>query len=408
MSERRRRSARGALSADPENKVTSRTASVPPDIAGLDFDRSPFLVIWETTRACDLACIHCRASAVPLRHPDELTTAEARALLARIRAFDERRPPLVVLTGGDPLKRPDITSLVAHGTSLGLRMALTPSGTPLMTPAVLTELRDAGLARLAVSLDGATPAVHDGFRGVAGSWAWTVAMLREAARIGLPTQINTTISRHNQHDVDAIATLVRELGITLWSVFFVVPTGRARAHDLVAAEEVEAVLHQLYDLSRDAPFDVKTTAAPHYRRVTLQRRTAEKRAGRESSGAHAFRSVGFTMADHVGRARGVNDGNGFAFVSHTGEIYPSGFLPLSAGNVRAHDLLDVYRTSDLFRSLRDADALRGKCGACEFRRVCGGSRARAYALTGDVHASDPSCSYIPPAWARQMAHGDRA
>ena len=376
------------------------------DLAGVDFDRSPFLVIWETTRACDLACLHCRASAHPLRHPDELTTAEARALLRRIRAFDERRPPLLVLTGGDPLKRPDVTSLVAYGTELGLRVALTPSGTPLMTPPVLAELRDAGLARLAVSLDGSTAAVHDRFRGVDGSWAWTVAMLREAARLGLSTQINTTVSRHNRHDVDAIAALVRELGITLWSVFLVVPTGRARPGDLLAADEVEALLHRLYDLSLDAPFDVKTTAAPHYRRVALQRRTAARRAG--ASDAPAAPAIGFTLADHIGRARGVNDGNGFAFVSHTGDVYPSGFLPLSAGNVRTHDLLAVYRTSELFRALRDPDALRGKCGACEFRRVCGGSRARAHALTGDVLAADPSCAYIPPAWARRLASGATA
>jgi radical SAM protein len=376
------------------------------DLAGLDFDRSPFLVIWETTRACDLACLHCRASAHPLRHPDELTTAEARALLRRIRAFDERRPPLLVLTGGDPLKRPDVTSLVAHGTELGLRVALTPSGTPLMTPPVLAGLRDAGLARLAVSLDGSTAAIHDRFRGVDGSWAWTIAMLREAARLGLPTQINTTVSRHNRHDVDAIAALVRELGITLWSVFLVVPTGRARPGDLLAADEVEALLHRLHDLSLDAPFDVKTTAAPHYRRVALQRRTAARRAGGDD--APAAPAIGFTLADHIGRARGVNDGNGFAFVSHTGDVYPSGFLPLSAGNVRTHDLLELYRTSGLFRALRDPDALRGKCGACEFRRVCGGSRARAYALTGDVLAADPSCAYIPPAWARRHASGATA
>jgi MoaA/NifB/PqqE/SkfB family radical SAM enzyme len=205
---------------------------------------------------------------------------------------------------------------------------------------------------------------------------------------------------------DAIAALVRELGITLWSVFLVVPTGRARPGDLLAADEVEALLHRLHDLSLDAPFDVKTTAAPHYRRVALQRRTAARRAGGDD--APAAPAIGFTLADHIGRARGVNDGNGFAFVSHTGDVYPSGFLPLSAGNVRTHDLLELYRTSGLFRALRDPDALRGKCGASEFRRVCGGSRARAYALTGDVLAADPSCAYIPPAWARRHASGATA
>jgi radical SAM protein len=366
-----------------------------PTLADVDFDRAPFVVIWETTQACDLACLHCRACAVPTRDPRELDTVEAKRLIDTIRRFGS---PLLVLTGGDPLKRPDAVEIVRYGVDAGLRVALTPSGTPLMTPQVLTELRDVGMSRLAVSLDGATAPQHDGFRGVAGSYDWTIRMLETARELGLSTQINTTISRHNLHDLEPLIALMTRLDIALWSVFFIVPVGRARADDLTTAEEFEAVFHRLYDLSKGAPFDIKTTAAPHYRRVVLQRQVAERRAGTRAGAPQPLTAgVGFSLGDGIGRAKGVNDGDGFVFVSHRGEIYPSGFLPLSAGNVRTDDLVEVYRTHDLFRSLRDRGRLAGKCGACEFRGVCGGSRARAFAMTGDPLASDPLCAYVPAA-----------
>lgn len=368
-------------------------SSTRPSIGSTDFNESPFIVIWETTQACDLACLHCRASAQPARDRGELDTAEAKRLMDTVRQFGK---PLFVLTGGDPLKRDDTVELVRHGTSIGLRMAMTPSGTPLMTPDVLARLRDAGLARLAVSLDGSNAAIHDRFRGVSGSFEWTVRMLDAAQKIGLSTQINTTISSHNLHDVEPTVQFITTLGIALWSVFFIVPTGRARTSDLTTAEEFESVFHRLYDLSKTAPFDIKTTAAPHYRRVVVQRQVAERRAGeREGAATPLTAGVGFSLADGVGRARGVNDGNGFLFISHRGDIYPSGFLPVSAGNVRTHDVVDVYRNSPLFRDLRDTNRLEGKCGVCEYRTICGGSRARAYATTGNYLASDPYCSYIP-------------
>jgi radical SAM protein len=367
-----------------------------PPIAAIDFAQSPFVVIWETTQACDLACKHCRACAVPQRDPRELTTDEAKRLVDDICRFGR---PLFVLTGGDPLKRPDVTEVVRYGVEQGLRVALTPSGTPLMTPRVLEELRDAGLSRLAVSLDGATAEQHDGFRGVAGSFDWTIRMLETARSLGLSTQINTTISRHNVHDLESLITLMTGLDIALWSVFFIVPVGRARAEDLATAEEFEEVFNRLYELSTTAPFDIKSTAAPQYRRVVLQRQVAERRQGANGQPLTPLTAgVGFSLADGVGRAKGVNDGDGFLFVSHRGDIYPSGFLPLSAGNVRTDDLVEVYRSHELFRALRDRGRLQGKCGACEFRFVCGGSRARAYAMTGDPLASDPLCAYQPPAW----------
>lgn len=373
-----------------------------PNLADVDFDRAPFVVIWETTQACDLACLHCRACAVPQRDPRELSTGEAKRLIDDICRFGR---PLFVLTGGDPLKRPDAVEIVRYGVDAGLRVALTPSGTPLMTPHVLQELRDAGMSRLAVSLDGATAAQHDAFRGVAGSFDWTIRMLETARSLGLSTQINTSISRHNVHDLENLIALMTGLGIALWSVFFIVPVGRARPGDLATADEFETVFHRLYDLSKTAPFDIKSTAAPHYRRVVMQRQVAERRAGaRHGAPAPLTAGVGFSLGDGVGRAaKGVNDGDGFLFVSHRGDIYPSGFLPKSAGNVRTDDLVEVYRTHDLFRSLRDRDRLKGKCGVCEFRTVCGGSRARAYAMTGDPLEADPFCAYVPPAWQRRAA-----
>ena len=370
-----------------------------PVLSEVNFDRAPFIVIWETTQACDLACLHCRASARPMRDRGELSTVEAMKLMDSVRGFGR---PLFVLTGGDPLKRDDTVRLVEYGSEIGLRVAMTPSGTPLMTRDVLQQLHAAGLARLAVSLDGSCASVHDRFRGVAGSFEWTVRMLRAAREIGLSTQINTTISSHNVDDLEPLIELMGQLGISLWSVFFIVPTGRARPSDLATAEEFERVFNRLYDISKTAPFDIKTTAAPHYRRVVLQRQVAERRGGsRTEAPIPLTAGLGFSLADGVGRARGVNDGNGFLFVSHLGEIYPSGFLPLSAGNVRTHDLADVYRNSELFRTLRDPERLEGKCGVCEYRTVCGGSRARAHAMTGNYMASDPSCAWIPARWRRE-------
>ncbi len=375
-----------------------------PDLGALDFAQSPFLVIWEVTRACDLACKHCRAEAVTHRNPLELSTEQGKRLMDRVRGFGN---PLFVLTGGDPLKRPDVVELVAYGASIGLRMAMTPSGTPLMTEPVLRDLKAAGLSRLAVSLDGSTPAIHDAFRGVDGSWAWTIRMLETAREIGLTTQVNTTVSRYNYEDFDALIALMERLGISLWSVFFLVPTGRAQPSDVASADEFESVFHRMYDLSKTAPFDIKSTAAPQYRRVILQRQVAERRTGeRTDAPAPLTAGIGFSLADGVGRAKGVNDGDGFVFISHVGAIYPSGFLPLAAGNVRRDDIVDVYRNSPLFRSLRDRSLLKGKCGVCEYRDVCGGSRARAYAATGDYLESEPFCAHVPAKYRRMVEQGE--
>jgi AdoMet-dependent heme synthase len=372
--------------------------------AALDFSRAPFLVIWETTRACDLACKHCRAEAIPQRDPRELSTAEAKRLMDAVRAFGRI---VFVLSGGDVLKRPDVVDLVEHGASLGLRMAITPATTPLATTDMLHRLKDAGLARLAVSLDGSGAGIHDEFRRVAGSFDQGLRILREAKEAGLSTQVNTVVARHNLEDFDALCALMGEVGIVFWEVFFLVPTGRARPEDVASAGAFEDVFHRMYDLSKTAPFDLKATAAPQYARVVLSRQRAERRAGeRDARPDPLTAGLHYSRVDGIGRATNVNDGDGFVFVSHTGEIYPSGFLPLSAGNVRTHDLGDVYRDSAFFRRLRNRSLLKGKCSVCEYRDVCGGSRARAFAMTGDYLEAEPFCAHVPARYQAMVEAGE--
>jgi radical SAM protein len=354
----------------------------------IDFDRTPFTVVWEVTRACDLRCLHCRADAHPGRDPRELTTAEGMALLEQIRALGS---PVFVITGGDPLKRSDLYALVAHAVRLGLAVAVTPSGTPLLDGDAVRRLADLGVRRLALSLDGPTAAAHDGWRGQAGSFAHTVAGVAHARACQLPVQINTTVTRRNVAALPAIAERVAELGAAMWSAFFLVTVGRAAAADQLTPEECEGVFAFLHSLAARAPFAVRTTAAPHYRRFVLQAQVRARRAGRPVASA----SLVGVAAGGTRAPRGVTDGNGFIFISHTGDVFPSGFLPQRVGTIRSEPLADIYRDAPLLRRLRDPAALGGKCGACEFRRVCGGSRARAFAVTGDPLAEDPLCAYRP-------------
>ncbi len=358
--------------------------------ATLDFDDHPLVAIWETTQACDLVCAHCRACATPRRDPRELGTAQGKRLLD---AFAAMGTPLCVLTGGDPAKRSDLVELVAHGARAGLTMALTPSGTPQMTRELLDELKSAGLARVAVSVDGPDAGMHDAFRGVAGSFDESIRILRESRELGLETQINFTLSRASVAELDRMAALTRQVGAVMLVVFVVIPTGRATHLLTLSADEVERALEDLARIGEGAPFQIKTTGAPQLRRVLMQRGSKDVPTG-------LLREI------HDGAVRGprgVTDGVGFLFVSHTGDVYPSGFLPISAGNVKTESVGRLYRDSPLFRALRDADALGGKCGACPFRRVCGGSRARAYAATGDATAEDPGCPYTPRGYIPTIA-----
>lgn len=358
------------------------TANQPTEsIKARDFDLRPLIVIWEMTRACDLSCMHCRANARPNRHPLELSTAEAFHLIDQIA---EMRVPLFVLTGGDPLKRPDLLSIVQYACRRGVRTSLTPSATPLLTRNAVLQLKSSGLMRLALSLDGSTAELHDGFRGVAGSYKHTLDAVAWCHEAGLPIQINTTVSRYNVADLDNMIQLLSSLRVVLWSVFFLVPTGRAQFNQMLSSSEHEQVFAKLYATSKRVKFHIKTTEGQHYRRYVLQQKAREPQARTEE--------------ELIGRApRGVNDAKGFVFVSHTGEVYPSGFLPLSAGNVPWEPLQEIYRDSPLFLSLRDSSQLKGKCGRCDFKDVCGGSRARAFAVSGDPLEEEPCCAYIPPA-----------
>lgn len=341
-----------------------------------DFGARPYVVIWEATRACALACVHCRASAQALRDPNELDTSEAKALIDEIANF---KPPVFVITGGDPLQRDDLFELITYAVEKDLRTSITPSVTPRLTADAISSLGAAGVARIALSLDGSCATVHDDFRRVSGSFDDTLRASADARRSGIPLQINTTISRRNLHDLGGIMQLVAELDIALWSVFFLVPTGRGETEQMLDAAECEEVFAQLHALSKVSRFGIKTTEAMHYRRYMLQNSQTLPPSASPSARA----------------PRGINDGKGFVFISHVGDVYPSGFLPAPAGNVRRESLLAIYRDSPLFVSLRDTSLLRGKCGMCEFRNICGGSRARALAVYGDILAEDPACAYEP-------------
>ncbi|HWB86250.1 MAG TPA: TIGR04053 family radical SAM/SPASM domain-containing protein [Bryobacteraceae bacterium] len=347
----------------------------------MNFDQSPLLVIWEVTQACDLACVHCRASAQPDRNPGELSTEQGFRLLEEIRGFGD---PLMVFTGGDPLKRPDLLDLIRYSVQIGLRTNVTPSATPLLTPRAIDEFQTAGVRRMAISLDGPDAASHDDFRGLPGTFDRALLALHHAREIGLATQLQTTVTRRNMQRLAEIARIAEEVGTKMWSLFFLIVTGRALAGDDLQADEYEKVFEFLYELSKTAPFGVKTTEAMHYRRYVAQR----MKEGRGPALNRNFAEVAWPTA-------GVNDGKGFVFISHTGEIFPSGFLPLTGGNVLRDSLRDVYRNSGLFRVLRDPAEYGGKCGICEYQKICGGSRSRAFALTGDWRAEDPRCIYQP-------------
>ena len=368
-----------AMHLDP----SARAARTERDglLKALDFDNAPFTIAWELTRACAYACQHCRAEAQPRRDPQELDTQDALRLIDQLAGFGTH--PILVLTGGDPLMRRDLFEIASHATERGLRVALTPTATALPTRSRMARAREAGVRRVAFSLDAYEPEVHDRFRGFPGSFARTRASMANAAAEGLPLQINTTVCAQNVDQLERMAAMLTEWGIVQWSVFFLVPTGRGRDLEMLDAAGHERVLGWLHELTRTAPYDIKATAAPQYRRIAMQ-------SGGTMPGA------GYHFGDGLARPpKGVNDGRGFMFVSHRGEVMPSGFLPLSAGSVRQEDPVTIYRRAPLFRALRDPANLKGKCGECEFREVCGGSRARAYAVTGDVFAEDPSCPYTP-------------
>ena len=355
--------------------------SVRPE--GYVFNRAPMLVYWETTTSCGLACRHCRAEAIPERAPDELTTEEGFRLLDAITGFGQPYPH-VVFTGGDPLRRPDLETLVEAATARGIGASLAPAATPELTPVRLRALKAAGIQTMSLSLDGSTPERHDGFRGVPGTFEVTLRAADWTHEIGLPLQVNTLITDETLADLPAIYDLMTRIGIIRWSLFFLISVGRGSALREITPVEAERLNHWLYGLSKDAPFAIKTTEATHYRRVAIRRMQAE---GLDEAAI---------AATPVGRGFGVRDGNGILFVANNGYVFPSGFLPLPTGNVRTDDIVTLYREHPVFTGLRDASQFKGRCGACEYARICGGSRARAFAWTGDPLESDPLCPFVPP------------
>ena len=360
---------------------------------GFVYGDAPRNVYWEITIACDLACRHCRANAIHDRDPGELDSAAGRALLDDVRSMGS----MLILTGGDPMKRPDLFDLIEYGRGIGLPISITPSTTPLLTRDAIARFRELGVAALGVSLDGPSAEVHDAFRGVAGTFDRALEVLGWAREVGLPVQVNTTITRGTLPHLPALYRLLAERAVPpvrRWSLFLLVPVGRGAALGIPSAEEVERLFEWVYETAAGAEFHVGTIEAPHFRRYWIARKVAEGMP--PAAMPAAAKRMGF----------GARDGNGVVFVSHRGDVYPAGFLPHPLlGNVRERRLSEIYRESPALRELRDMNGLEGKCGACEYRWACGGSRARAYAMTGDAMASDPFCAYVPGSAKRAPVGG---
>jgi radical SAM protein len=347
-----------------------------------DYSQRPLIVYWEMTQACGLACRHCRAEAMPKAHPQQLTHVESQDVLRQIVAFGHPMPHLI-LTGGDPLERPDLFELIAEAMILGLKVSITPAATKKLTNEVITRLQAQGIQSLGLSLDGSNAVRHEAVRGVEGCFDWTTRAARFAADIAMPVQINTLVSRETVDDLPAIYELLKTLGIMRWSLFFLIPVGRGKELQELTPTCAEELMNWVYEVSREAPFAIKTTEAPFYRRVALSRMIEEGWQSDQMQRTPVYHGFG------------IRDGHGVLFLSHTGNIYPSGFLPLSMGNIRSNSMVDIYRESPICRSLHDPNEFHGKCGDCTYRAICGGSRARAFSQTGDALQSDPLCPYEP-------------
>jgi heme b synthase len=357
----------------------------------------PHVVAWESTRACNLACVHCRASAQTEPAPDELTTAEIEGVIDDIAAF---AAPIFIISGGEPLMRADILHVARYGRERGLRVVMSPNGT-LITDRVAQEMSAAGIARISVSIDGSCAARHDEVRGVPGAFDAAMQGLAACRANGIGFQLNTTVLRQTMDDLPAVHQLAVRLRSEAWHVFMLVPTGRARADDEITPEQYEEVLTWVYETARTSPVPIRVTCGPQFMRIVASRRKEDGPL------------PGLVRPDHGGSqdahghldaaSRGCLAGNGYCFISHRGEVFPCGYLPLLAGDVRQRSFREIYQQSELFQTLRDLTRLEGKCGVCEFVRVCGGCRARAYSTTGNVLAAEPLCTYQPQAWGQAHA-----
>ncbi|MES0349972.1 MAG: heme b synthase [Desulfobacteria bacterium] len=350
-------------------------------LGGKDRESSLRLVAWEVTRNCNLSCIHCRASATLGPHLNELDTDAGLVLLDQI---SEVGKPVVILTGGEPLLRSDIFQIARYGTRKGLRMVMAPNGT-LITEAIATEMAEAGIQRISISLDGSTKESHDKFRQVEGAFDGALRGIERAKQAGVEFQINTTITQQNLDEIPKIQELAEKLGAVAHHIFLLVPTGRGKyiVDQEISSEQYEETLNWFYDQRDKVSMQLKATCAPHYYRI-LRERT------REEGKSVTFKTHGLDAV-----TRGCLGGTGFCFISHTGIVQPCGFLDLNCGDVKKKPFGVIWRESEIFKTLRDFNSLKGKCGKCEYRKVCGGCRARAHEATGDYLAEEPLCLYEP-------------
>ncbi len=384
------------------SKGYPHTMGHPHGMKKIDYDGNPFIVIWEVTRACQLKCVHCRADAQLTPDPRELTHEEGINLINQIYEMDN---PMLVFSGGDCMMREDLFELADYAVKKGMRVSMTPSATPNVTKEKMQRAKEVGLSRWGLSLDAPTAEIHDKFRGVPGSFDLTIEKIKYLNELGMPLQINTVISRYNYDHLEQMSKLVEELGAVMWYIFLLVPTGRGQMEACITPAEHEKVFRWLYQLSKTAPYDIKTTAAQHYRRVVLQEKARDHLIERDEIRYEDSITTDFaSMHDGLKRApKGVNDGNGFVFVNHIGDVMPSGLLPIVGGNIRETPLSEIYREAKVFKDLRQPDNYKGKCGVCEFNKICGGSRSRTYAVTGDYMESEPYCVYIPQAMRKKTA-----
>ncbi|MFQ5776668.1 MAG: radical SAM protein [Terriglobia bacterium] len=370
----------------------------------------PRLIFWELTTGCNLRCIHCRATAQELASPLDLSTPEALQVIEQVSNYAH---PILILSGGEPLFRKDLFTIASHATRRGLLVALATNGT-LINPTVAGRIRDAGIRRVAISLDGADAATHDSFRGLPGSFEAALRGLHAVQAVGVSTQINTTVARHNVRQLPAILDMALRLGVDAFHTFLLVPVGcgvNIADEQMVPADEYEEILHWFYECEREGRLELKATCAPHYYRIRKQREVSERRAARTQMDALHPSAPGADLRPRAAPTssaqpkrrhprmgavtRGCLAGSSVCFISHQGEVYPCGYLPVKAGDLRRQSFAEIWERSPVFAALRDPDNLTGKCGACEFRKLCLGCRARAYAATGNYLAEEPFCIYQP-------------
>ncbi len=370
-------------------------------------DYKPRLIFWELTTGCNLHCIHCRASATELSSPDDLPTEQCIALIDQ---FAEYAPLILILSGGEPLYRKDVLELARHARSKGIKVALATNGT-MVTPKLADDIVAAGILRVAMSIDGADAETHDSFRGMPGSFDAMMAGFRLLKERGMSMQLNTTVARHNVHQLPKIYDLAVAAGAHALHTFLLVPVGcgvQIAEQQMVPPSQYEEILNWFYDREKDGKIELKATCAPHYFRVRKQRQVLEKKAAASAgvgnghaayvaAPGHPSHAMASRHPDLSAVTRGCLAGSGVCFVSHRGEVFPCGYLPAAAGDLKRQAFRDVWENSEVFHLLRDTGNLKGKCGVCEYRNICEGCRARAYAATGDYLAEEPFCAYIPRA-----------